>query len=103
MLHHPTMTIATDKQEANDKLAKAAKNIGSNSYMAEPFDADFRGRLKMGVLGNYCLNSANAHADSHGFGIDYLNANNYTWVLSRITFEINEMPGEHEQFTIETL
>lgn len=92
----------TDKQAMHEQLTAEERNVGVNSYVSEPFDADFRGRLKMGVLGNYCLNSANAHADSHGFGIDYLNANNFTWVLSRMTFEIDQMPQEHEHFTIET-
>lgn len=76
--------------------------IGSYKAVAEPFHVDFNGRLTMGVLGNHILNSAGFHATERGFGIASLNENNYTWVLSRLAIELEDMPYQYEEFTIET-
>ena len=56
----------------------------------------------MGVLGNHLLNCAGFHASDRGFGIATLNEDNYTWVLSRLAIELDEMPFQYEDFTIWT-
>ena len=66
--------------------------IGTYKFVAEPFHVDFTGRLTMGVLGNHLLNCAGFHASDRGFGIATLNEDNYTWVLSRLAVELDEMP-----------
>ena len=66
--------------------------IGTYQFVAEPFHVDFNGRLTMGVLGNHLLNCAGFHANDRGFGIATLNEDNYTWVLSRLAIELDEMP-----------
>ncbi len=76
--------------------------IGSYKFIAEPFHVDFTGKLTMGVLGNHLLNCAGFHATDRGFGIASLNNNNYTWVLSRLAIELEEMPNQYEEFTINT-
>lgn len=76
--------------------------VGTYPYVAEPFHVDFTGRLTMGVLGNHLLNSAGFHSNERGFGISYLNENQYTWVLSRLAIELNEMPREYQHFSIQT-
>ena len=78
------------------------KKIGSYKSVAEPFHVDFNGRLTMGVLGNHLLNAAGFHATERGFGIANLNEANYTWVLSRLAVELDEMPYQYEEFSIET-
>ena len=65
--------------------------IGTYQFVAEPFHVDFNGRLTMGVLGNHLLNCAGFHASDRGFGIATLNEDNYTWVLSRLAIELDEM------------
>ena len=65
--------------------------IGTYKFVAEPFHVDFTGRLTMGVLGNHLLNCAGFHASDRGFGIATLNEDNYTWVLSRLAVELDEM------------
>ena len=70
--------------------------------MAEPFHVDFNGRLTMGVLGNHLLNCAGFHANDRGFGIATLNEDNYTWVLSRLAIELDEMPYQYENFSVQT-
>ena len=76
--------------------------IGSYNFVAEPFHVDFTGRLTMGVLGNHLLNCAGFHAASRGFGIAELNENHYTWVLSRLAIELNDMPRQYESFSVHT-
>ena len=76
--------------------------IGTYRFVAEPFHVDFTGRLTMGVLGNHLLNCAGFHATERGFGIATLNEDNYTWVLSRLAIELDEMPYQYEDFSIQT-
>ena len=76
--------------------------IGTYKFVAEPFHVDFTGRLTMGVLGNHLLNCAGFHASDRGFGIATLNEDNYTWVLSRLAIELDEMPYQYEDFSIQT-
>lgn len=78
------------------------QKIGTYRFVAEPFHVDFNGRLTMGVLGNHLLNCAGFHATERGFGIATLNEDNYTWVLSRLAVELEEMPYQYEEFTIQT-
>lgn len=78
------------------------EKVGIYQFYAESFQCDFTGRLSMGVLGNHILNVANMNASKNGFGITYLNEHNYTWVLSRLIIELDEMPAENTHFTIET-
>lgn len=76
--------------------------IGTYQFVAEPFHVDFTGRLTMGVLGTHLLNCAGFHANDRGFGIASLNEENYTWVLSRLAIELDEMPYQYEEFSIQT-
>ena len=56
----------------------------------------------MSVLGNHLLNCAGFHAADRGFGIATLNENHYTWVLSRLAVELENMPCQYEGFSIQT-
>ncbi len=76
--------------------------VGTYEFVAEPFHVDFTERLTMGVLGNHLLNCAGFHAADRGFGIATLNENHYTWVLSRLAVEMNELPRAYEKFSIQT-
>lgn len=75
---------------------------GKYLFMAEPFHCDFSQRLFMGHLGNHLLNAADFHSHDRGFGMDYLNPINKTWVLSRLAVEMEEMPRQYTGFTVET-
>jgi acyl-ACP thioesterase len=48
------------------------------------------------------LNAADFHSRDRGFGMDYLNSINKTWVLSRLAIEMDEMPLQYEKFYVET-
>ncbi|MEG0646552.1 MAG: thioesterase [Bacteroides sp.] len=78
------------------------RKLGTYRFVAEPFHVDFTGHLTMGVLGNHLLNCAGFHATDRGFGIATLNEENYTWVLSRLAIELDEMPYQYEDFSIQT-
>lgn len=76
--------------------------IGKYDFVAEPFHCDFSGRMFLGHLGNQMLNAADFHSTDRGFGMKYLMTINRSWVLSRLAIEMEEMPSQHEQYTIET-
>lgn len=76
--------------------------VGTYSFVAEPFHVDFTGKLFMGVLGNHLLNCAGFHSTERGFGMAALNESNYTWVLSRLAIEMEDMPAQYEEFTVDT-
>ena len=76
--------------------------IGTYRFATEPFHTDFSGRLTLGVLGNHLLNCASLHAQERGFGMGTVNEESYTWVLSRLAIEMEEMPRQNEVFRIDT-
>ena len=86
----------------SENQMKEEPKVGSYPFVAEPFHCDFSGKLTMGVLGNHLLNCAGFHAADRGFGIATLNENHYTWVLSRLAVEMEDMPAEYEAFSVET-
>lgn len=84
------------------EMEQQDSKIGSYDFVAEPFHVDFTGKLTMSVLGNHLLNCAGFHAAERGFGIASLNENDYTWVLSRLAIELEEMPRQYASFSIQT-
>lgn len=84
-----------------DKDIEKSKT-GHYEFVVEPFHTDFTGRLFMGVLGNHLLNCAGFHAADRGFGMANLHESNYTWVLSRLAVELEEMPEAYSAFAVDT-
>ena len=76
--------------------------VGRYEFTADAFHCDFGHRLFMGHLGNHMLNAADFHSSERGFGMRYLNTVNKTWVLSRLSIEMDEMPAEGDRFFVET-
>lgn len=68
----------------------------------EPFHSDFTGRITMGMLGNHMLNAAGKHANKRGWGISELNESKHTWVLSRLSIEMERVPRQYENIQIRT-
>lgn len=81
-----------------EKLSK----IGRYVFFAEPFHCDFSNHLFMGHLGNHMLNAADFHSNERGYGMNYLNEVNRTWVLSRLAIEMVDMPKAYDRFSVET-
>ena len=76
--------------------------VGKFDLVAEPFHVDFTSRLSLGVLGNHLLNCAGFHASERGFGIGDLNEHHYTWVVSRLSIEMSDMPRAYQSFSVKT-
>ena len=76
--------------------------IETYRFRVEPFHVDFTGHLFMGVLGNHLLNAAEHHSHNRGWGIDQLNEEHLSWVLSRLSIELDEMPSQYDHVEVET-
>ena len=76
--------------------------IGKYHFVAEPFHCDFTKHLFIGHLGNNLLNAADFHSNDRGYGVNYLNSVNKTWVLSRLSVELDKFPAIYEDFVVET-
>ena len=71
-------------------------------YRVEPQDVDFTLRATLASLGSAILNTAGVDAYGKGFGVDVLNADNHSWVLSRMAIEIDRRPEQYTDYTIAT-
>ena len=78
------------------------EKIDTYPVYVEPFHVDFTGRLFLGVLGNHLLNAAGNHSQRRGWGIGALNETRHTWVLSRLSIEMDEMPRGYEHLEVKT-
>ena len=76
--------------------------IDKYPFYVEPFHVDFTGRIFLGVLGNHLLNAAGNHSQKRGWGIGALNKTQHTWVLSRLSIEMSEMPRQYEHCEVRT-
>ena len=74
--------------------------VGTYKLVASPFHLDVRGKLSIGVLGKHLLNCADAYAAERGFDVVEQEGEHYTWVLSRLAIELEDMPLQYEDFTI---
>lgn len=71
-------------------------------YRVEPQDVDFTLRATLASLGSSILNTAGVDAYGKGFGVDVLNADNHSWVLSRMAIEIDRRPEQYTDYTVAT-
>ena len=72
------------------------------NYRVEPQDVDFTLRATIPSLGSAILNTAGVDAHGKGFGVDALNADNHSWVLSRMAVEFDSQPTQYTDYTIAT-
>lgn len=71
-------------------------------YQVNPQQVDFTLRITIPALGGAVLDTAGADAHGKGFGVDALNADNHTWVLSRMALELDYQPQRYADYTIAT-
>lgn len=74
----------------------------SYEYRVEPQNVDFTLCATLPSLGTSILNTAGVDAHSKGFGVDVLNADNHSWVLSRMAMELDSRPKQYTDYTIST-
>lgn len=65
-------------------------------------DIDFRRKVSLTSLLNFILITAGKNADENGFGVLDLQSRDYTWVLTRLTFQMEKMPTDADEISIET-
>lgn len=65
-------------------------------------DVDYSLRATIPALGAAILNTAGADAHGKGFGVDALNADNHSWVLSRMAVELDNRPVQYADYSIAT-
>lgn len=74
----------------------------SYEYEIKYQEVDDRKRLRLVNLENYLLEVAGRVADELGFGIAKLHPKGLTWILTRISVVMNELPLPCEKIRIET-
>lgn len=71
-------------------------------YNISILDVDFSKRLYLPKLFSFLLDASEKNATSNGFGMEYLQQRNRTWVLSRFSIELDYLPMLGEEIYIET-
>ena len=76
--------------------------ITSYRFTIQPQDVDFTLRASATSIINYMLNVAGADAHNKGFGVEVLQEQSVTWVLSRMAVEIERRPEQYRDIDIDT-
>ena len=74
----------------------------SYEYEIKYQEVDGRKRLRLFNLENYLLEVAGTVADALGFGIAKLHPMGLTWILTRMSIEMSELPTHCEKVRFET-
>lgn len=74
----------------------------SYEYEIKYQEVDGRKKLRLFNLENYLLEVAGIVADELGFGIRVLHPMGLTWILTRLSVEMDELPTHCEKIRIET-
>ena len=74
----------------------------SYEYTVKYQEVDDRKKLRLFNLENYLLEVAGTVADELGFGIARLHPIGLTWILTRLSVEMEELPGPCDKIRIET-
>ena len=74
----------------------------SCEYTIKTQDVDGQKKLRLFNLENYLLETAGAVADELGFGIVQLHPLGLTWILTRLSLEMYELPTYGEKMRLET-
>ncbi len=71
-------------------------------YRVKPQQVDFTLRATIPAMVDAILNTAGIDAHRKGFGVDALNADNHSWVLSRMAVELDRLPRQYTDYEIAT-
>jgi acyl-ACP thioesterase len=86
----------------NQEEYDSVQNTLSRSYTIRSYEVDAGGRLSVPSIFNYLQDAASGHAQKLGVAVSQLQANNYTWVLSRIILKMDNYPQWGETIRIST-
>lgn len=76
--------------------------ITSYPHRVEPQEVDFTLRASVVSIINYMLNVAGTDAHNKGFGVDVLQGQSFTWVLSRLAVEVKSQPRQYDDIVVDT-
>jgi len=76
--------------------------IGSFKFHIESYVCDFNEKATITLISRLLLDAASIHAQEREFGYEHILRDNVTWVLSRLSIQMNEYPGHNEHFTVNT-
>ena len=76
--------------------------ITTYPFRVDPQNVDFTLRASATSIINYMLNVAGVDASNKGFGVEALQNQSFTWVLSRLAVEIMRQPAQHASIDIAT-
>lgn len=72
------------------------------TFQVSPQSVDFRYKITLPALTDLLLTAAQYNADENGFGIRDLQLNQSSWVLLRFALEMDYMPEQYENISIDT-
>jgi len=75
---------------------------GSFKFHIESYVCDFTEKATLTVISRFLLDAASIHAQQRGFGYEQISKDNVTWVLSRLSIQMEEYPGQNQDLTVET-
>ncbi len=76
--------------------------IYTEVFKIHTYEVDMHNRLTVQALCQFLQEAASSHADSLGFGVEFLLKNRRTWVLSRLGVEMKEPVSLGSSVTIRT-
>jgi len=80
----------------------AAPNIWQASYEVRSYEVDAEGRLSSLALFNLLQDAASNHAEALGVSVQQLQAENRTWVLSRMRLSVTGFPRWRDRLQVRT-
>ena len=76
--------------------------VGSFKFHIESYVCDFNQKVTITEITRLMLEAASIHAQRFAFGYDHITKDNITWVLSRLSIQMDEYPNHNQDFTVET-
>ena len=80
----------------------AEMNVWHENYQIRSYEVDCRNRLSILSMFSLLQEAAGRHADALGVAIHQLQAENYTWLLSRLKIKITSYPSWKDRIRIST-
>jgi len=75
---------------------------GSFTFHIESYVCDFTEKATLTVMTRFLLDAASIHAEQRNFGYNQISNDNVIWVLSRLSVQMEEYPGQNQDLTVET-
>lgn len=93
-----------NKVDENEAFSNSPSEVNNRIYnfRVQPQDVDFQYNITLVGLTNFLLTTAGLNADENEFGIRNLNELKCTWVLLRLTVQMERFPQQYEEIRIET-